>query len=137
MKEVKQVIVVRKDLNMRKGKIAAQVAHASMKVWFDRMLLSKSDSGEIEGYVLGTYNDLTQEMIDWKEDIYTKIVVGCETEDDLFIIKKQCEENNIPFALIKDAGLTEFNNNETYTCIAVGPDENEKIDIITKEYKLL
>jgi peptidyl-tRNA hydrolase len=34
---IKQVIVVRKDLNMRKGKLAAQVAHASMKVFFDRM----------------------------------------------------------------------------------------------------
>jgi len=34
---VKQVIVVRKDLNMRKGKIAAQASHASLKVFFDRM----------------------------------------------------------------------------------------------------
>ena len=33
---VKQVIVLRKDLNMRKGKMVAQGAHASMKVFFDR-----------------------------------------------------------------------------------------------------
>ena len=44
---IKQIIVVRKDLNMRKGKIASQCAHASMKVFFDRLsLMSDRDNGE-------------------------------------------------------------------------------------------
>ena len=39
---IKQVIIVRKDLNMRKGKIAAQVAHAAMKVILDKMVVTKT-----------------------------------------------------------------------------------------------
>lgn len=41
MSNVKQVLVMRKDLNCRKGKIASQCAHASLKVFFDKMVSSQ------------------------------------------------------------------------------------------------
>ena len=137
---VKQVIVVRKDLNMRKGKIAAQVAHASMKVWFDRMIagfgIDDSTDSPTE-YTINLESGLTPEMIEWKEDLFTKIVVGCDGEEHLHLIAKKCELENIPYALIQDAGLTEFHGIPTYTCIAVGPADSGDIDKITGGFKLL
>ena len=55
---LKQVIVVRKDLNMRKGKIAAQAAHASMKVFMDNASFD-SNTHHL------TLNNVTVEMMNW------------------------------------------------------------------------
>ena len=127
---VKQVIVVRKDLNMRKGKLAAQVAHASMKVFFDMGEFTHPDVFEIA--------NLTKPMIKWMDyGPFTKIVVGVNSEEELLEIKKKAKEANIPNALIKDNGLTEFHGIPTNTCIAIGPDEEEKINAITGELELL
>ena len=126
---VKQVIVVRKDLNMRKGKLAAQVAHASMKVFFDKLTIY-SDYAIIK--------DITKPMLEWMNyGPFTKIVVGVNSEEELLEIKKKAKEANIPNALIKDNGLTEFHGIPTNTCIAIGPDEEEKINAITGELELL
>jgi PTH2 family peptidyl-tRNA hydrolase len=129
---VKQVIVVRKDLNMRKGKLAAQVAHASMKVFFDMAEWTDHDRFEI-------FN-IPEPMIKWMnygDGSFTKIVVGVNSEEELLEIQKKAFEAKIPNALIKDNGLTEFHGMPTNTCIAIGPDEEEKIDAITGELKLL
>ena len=82
VKAPKQTIVVRKDLKMRKGKMAAQVAHASMKVFFDLMEpteIAWDDMEPQDGYAF----PVTPEMKAWKEGIFTKIVVGCESEGPL------------------------------------------------------
>ena len=126
---IKQVIVMRKDLNMRKGKMCAQAAHASMKVWFDRMTVCADDAVRVGG--------LTPEMISWAQGIFTKIVVGCDTERDLFDVIAAAREANLPAALITDCGATEFNGVPTNTCVAVGPAEAEVIDKITGGFKLL
>ncbi len=112
--KIKQVIVVRKDLNMRKGKLAAQVAHASMKVFFDRMKdIGKPHNGNYSGmkfskdcYLYAT--SFTPEMIEWMEGDFTKIVVGVDSLDQLFELKEWADTLDIPHALIKDNGLTEF-----------------------------
>lgn len=106
---IKQVIIVRKDLNMRKGKIAAQVAHASMKVFFDRMIFEYLSWDEYEGglsYI--DYKQFTPEMLKWMKELFTKIVVGIDSLEELMQLKDLADEFEIPNALIEDAGFTEF-----------------------------
>lgn len=125
---IKQVIVVRKDLNMRKGKMCAQVAHAAMKVFLDRISCQLEDSITI---------NLTDEMSEWIIGAFTKIVVGCDSLDDILWIKAKCDIDNVPYAVIEDNGTTEFKGVKTITCISVGPDKAEVIDEITGKFKLL
>lgn len=136
---VKQVIVMRKDLNMRKGKIAAQAAHASMKVFFDRMV----DMGEYR-YLSGIrmknarlIPTMTDEMVSWVDGQFTKICVSVNSESELDALYLKAQELGIPCSLIVDSGLTEFNGVHTKTCIAIGPDLSEKIDSITGGLPLL
>ena len=130
---IKQVIIVRTDLNMRKGKMCAQVAHASMKVFFDRMEDVSFDLNRRNIY----FCDFTTEMLQWMEGSFAKIVVGCNSEQELFDLQKQADEAGIVNALILDNGATEFHGKKTFTCLAIGADESEKIDKITGGLKLL
>lgn len=137
--EPKQVIVVRKDLNMRKGKLAAQVAHASMKVILDRLdgLTSYDDlfGDYITDWRMMTVNDTPLEK--WLKGRFTKIVVSVDSEQQLLEVYDKARLRGIICALITDAGLTEFNGVPTNTCCAIGPDYPEIIDTITGDLKLL
>ena len=149
--DIKQVIVVRKDLKMRKGKIAAQVAHASMKVLLDLCKIYRSHSdldGELtEIYIQGTlwcrqFADIRDaidhaNLIKWLEGSFAKIVVSCDSEEELLELQKQAKEANLLNALITDAGATEFNGVPTVTCLAIGPHSSEEINKITGNLKLL
>ncbi len=139
MSDVKQILVVRRDLNMRKGKIASQCAHASMKVFFDRMRKQPRESypNSVLFFDFDWIVDMTPEMIEWKEGIFTKICVSVDSETELLDIHEKAKAAGIPTALIQDCGKTEFNGVPTYTCVAVGPDTCEKIDPITGGLKLL
>lgn len=136
--KTKQVIVVRKDLNMRKGKIAAQASHASFKVYLD-MCIDEVENDEISGqlykkvfvYEKGGHWD------NWLNGIFTKIVVTCNSEEELEELYYQAKSKNLPCSLIVDSGLTEFNGVPTKTCVAIGPENVEKINEITKHLKLL
>ena len=134
--DVKQVIVVRRDLKMRKGKIAAQSSHASMKVFFDRIEEIYPD-GRIHKPNTMVIGDITSEMKEWIEGIFTKVVVGCDSEKELYQLKTKAESMNCPVALVIDNGLTVFDGVKTPTCIAVGPAKNEVVDEITGHLKLL
>lgn len=135
---VKQVILVRTDLNMRKGKLAAQVAHASMKVFFDRrdaigVVYEQHEAGGLSELDLS--NDLliplTPAMREWVFGIFTKVVLGVEDEASLLEARRLAQEYRLPCALIQDVGTTEFHGVPTYTTLAIGPDEAEHIDPIT------
>lgn len=136
---IKQVIVVRKDLNMRKGKIAAQAAHASMKVFFDRM--TKLSGYRYVGGVSMNGDSLvlnpTPEMTYWIENTFDKICVSVNSEIDLDALYGAAIKAGIPCSQIVDCGKTEFNGVPTKTCIAIGPDHAEKIDLITGGLPLL
>jgi len=150
--EIKQVIVMRKDLNMRKGKMIAQGAHASMKVFFDRAANFKpqtptaADNQSVQqleivedsiGKIVYTLTmPLTPKMFEWYSGIFTKICVSVNSEEELLDIEKKAREKGLPVALIQDAGKTEFNE-PTYTCCAIGPDDSNIIDEITGHLKLL
>lgn len=116
----KQVIVLRKDLGMRKGKMVAQGAHASL-------------GAVLHGGKLKTDPDTTA----WIEGRFTKICVSVDSEEELLEIYKQAGLAKLNRSLITDAGLTEFDGVPTKTAVAVGPNKPEAVDKITGHLKLL
>lgn len=134
MSDVKQVIIIRRDLNMRTGKIAAQVAHASMKILLDRMSDDKSLLNHTRRSVLlRKGSPLSQ----WLDGQFTKIVLYVNSAEELLTLKDNAESIKLYTALITDAGKTEFHNEPTITALAIGPDYSEKIDKVTGELPLL
>ena len=127
--ESKQVIVVRKDLNMRKGKLAAQVAHASMKVFLDQ-------ATHYHG-ILAVPCFVNSPVHHWLTGRFTKVVVSVDSEQQLLDLIIPCMQEAVLHALVTDAGLTEFHGVPTNTCLAVGPDWSSTIDRITGHLKLL
>lgn len=117
MSELKQMIVMRKDLNMRKGKMVAQGAHASMKA-----LLENMEHPNIKKWLAGPF---------------AKIAVSVDSEDELMSVLEKAKSAGLIATLITDAGRTEFNGVPTNTCIAVGPATNEELAPITGDLKLL
>lgn len=120
-REVKQVIVIRKDLKMNAGKLAAQASHASISFLVDRFL--KKDK-------------LTEAETIWVEEKFIKICLRVNSEEELLQIYQSAKSQNLECVLITDAGRTEFHGVPTKTCIAIGPDFSEKIDKITNNLKL-
>jgi len=129
MSEIKQVIVVRSDLNMRRGKEAAQVAHASMKWIADKLNLNKQPDGFRNVY-------LNRVERAWIDGPFAKIVVSVSSLEELMDIAFKAKDAELDVKVIIDAGRTEFHREPTTTCIAIGPDEAEKIDKITGHLKL-
>lgn len=136
-KDIKQVIVMRKDLNMRKGKMVAQGAHASMKVFFDMALTKFMEKDSIVYHIHLPQGDAGKDISTWIEGIFKKVCCSVDSEEDLLKIHIEAQEKGIPCALIKDAGITEFKGVPTYTCCAIGPAKAELIDKITGDLKLL
>ena len=112
---MKQVIIIRKDLKMRKGKMIAQGAHASVMVTLK--------------YLWHTY------VWVWMFTKFTKIAVSVDSEEELLGIYRAA--NGLPRALIRDAGRTEFHGTPTWTAVAVGPAPDEMVNKITGSLKLL
>lgn len=143
MKEAKQVIVMRKDLNMRKGKMVSQGAHASlgvilkmMKDYFPKNDTSKPPQERYDDFFikkLKIWDDTPLKT--WLDGPFTKITVYVNSEEELLEIYEKA--GDLPKVLIEDRGLTEFNDVLTKTCIAIGPAWVDDIDKITKHLKLL
>ena len=130
--DYKQVIVLRKDLKMRKGKMIAQGAHASFAA---AMGPKHSNFFGLVWRVLRMIAN--REIRGWLSSRFAKIAVSVDSEDELLAIYEQAKEAGMVCALIQDAGFTEFKGVPTYTAVAVGPSLIEKIDAITGELKLL
>lgn len=128
MKDIKQIIVMRKDLNMRKGKMIAQGSHASMKFILD--MASKQETGF-------TFNYPDVDVQAWMQGNFKKITVSVNSEQELLDIYNQAKANGLIVSLITDNGLTEFNGVPTNTCIAIGPCDAEKVNPLTSHLKLL
>lgn len=130
---------MRKDLNMRKGKMIAQGAHASMAIFFE--MIEKKQYLPVGGHLLYEIHLPPGEMGDdiaaWVEGIFKKVTVGVNSEEELLKIHEAAKEKGLPCKLIQDAGLTEFDGVPTYTCCAIGPAKSELIDEITGNLKLL
>lgn len=122
-RDVKMVIVVRKDLNMRKGKMGAQIGHAVLKFLIDNNEASRGDE---------LFVKLSVDEAEWLfSDHWKKIVVGCSSEDELNDLILKAKLNDVQVYPITDLGLTEFHGIPTLTCAAFGPCEAQVVDPIT------
>lgn len=111
----KQVIVVRSDLKMSKGKTAAQCAHASLESY------RRSDKR------IATL---------WDKEGSKKVVLKAKDLKELLALKEKCDSLRIPNALISDAGLTETKPG-TITALGIGPQKDETINKVTGSLPLL
>jgi peptidyl-tRNA hydrolase, PTH2 family len=119
----KQVIVMRRDLGMRRGKEIAQGAHASM-IWLAQRIRHRRY----------TFSEAEQQ---WLAGAFTKVCVRVDSEEELLNIVRAAEEQGVMVHLVVDAGRTEFHGVPTPTCCALGPDFAERMDPITGHLKLL
>jgi len=137
---VKQVIVIRKDLKMRKGKMCAQAAHAAMKVLLDRMSFTEyfKDSTIWEGcFLLHMTVFESEPIMRWLKGAFTKVVVSVDSEEELFALMEKAEAAGMLYSLVTDAGKTEFHGERTNTALAIGPEWASKLDKITGDLPLL
>ncbi len=111
---LKQVILVRKDIKMDRGKLAAQVAHAS----------------------LGSYKDSgAKDRAQWEAEGSKKVVLKVGSREELMKIYEKAKRK-FPCFLVRDAGKTQVEPG-TVTALGIGPCEEREIDRMTKHLKLL
>ena len=134
MKQAKQVIVIRKDLKMRRGKEIAQGSHASCAFLVD-------------GFKMGFFSRLLFLLIGKKvfskaeqywmfNGSFKKICVVVNSEEELLQIKYKAYDKGLTCKPIIDSGLTEFNGVPTLTCLAIGPHYDEDFVGVTDKLKL-
>jgi len=112
------ILVVRNDLKMGKGKVAAQCCHAAVGAYQKSFRYNRSLVNA------------------WENSGAAKIAVKVESEGDLMLIKRRAEASNLITCLIRDAGRTQIERN-TKTVVAIGPAPVREIDQITGHLKLL
>jgi PTH2 family peptidyl-tRNA hydrolase len=115
MMEYKQAVLVRQDLNLPKGKMASQAAHASVEA------------------VLRAKKELVKS---WRKEGMGKIVLKVKDDKELYKYVQQAKDEGITTSIITDAGHTVVEPG-TVTCAALGPDTAENIDRIISELKLM
>ena len=125
--DYKQVIVMRNDLSMRKGKMIAQGAHASLAA----VLLF---AGQKDNKIILDLNN--PDLGPWLGGAFKKICVQVPNLEEMNKIYESAIEDKIVCSYIIDNGLTEFGGVKTPTCICLGPAPSEKIDKLTKHLKL-
>ncbi len=116
--EMKMIIGVRKDLDMGKGKIAAQASHAAVNC----ALWAQKNNKKI--------------FKKWSEQGQKKVVIRLQNLEELYRLKDECEREGLNTSVITDAGLTQIDPGSV-TCIGIGPAPSEIIDKITAKYPLL
>lgn len=138
MKHTKQVIVIRKDLNMRKGKIAAQAAHACMAFLTSngRTIKNDMDDAFMDSFRTTFRDHHTEEIQHWLDHSFRKICVYVESEEELLKVYSDAANAGLIHHLITDNGTTEFNGVPTHTCIALGPNWDHRFEGITSHLPL-
>lgn len=114
----KQVIAVRVDLKMGRGKLAVQVAHASV------LCAEQTRRSRPEWYR------------EWVKTGSAKIAVKVQDLDELLKVKSKAEEASLPAAVVQDRGLTQLEAG-TVTCVGIGPAPSNLLDKITGDLGLL
>lgn len=112
---MKQAIIIRQDLKMPKGKLAAQASHASVAA------VLKADRKAVDK---------------WVREGMKKVVLKVSSVDELKKLQSDAKKLKLVNAMITDAGKTFFKTG-TITCLAIGPDEGKKVDEVSGKLKLL
>jgi peptidyl-tRNA hydrolase len=112
---MKQVIVVNEALRLPRGKLAAQVAHAA-----------------VDAYVRAP-RDVQRR---WLKEGMPKVVLRCETEDDLLELHAAATAAGLPTSLIRDAGHTVLEPG-TITCAGIGPAAAADLEPLTGTLRLV
>lgn len=133
---VKQVIVVRKDLNMSRGKIAGQVSHACMKIFFKTLspnhVAVPTDNWYLnDSYVSGWNLPNLPFFEDYINGSFTKIVVKVESEEELLEVYEKARQMKIHSCLIFDNTL------QKNTVAGLGPWNSDELDKLTGHLSLL
>lgn len=132
----KQVLIIRRDLKMRRGKEIAQGSHASMA-----FLTEKAQYKGLFSFWIGLFL-LIWTVIkiwfhkpsrQWLQSSYAKVTCRVDSEADLNLLHEAAKKLGVKSKLIIDSGRTEFNGVPTPTALALGPDESDKIDQISGE----
>lgn len=126
MSNVKQVIVIRKDLKMRRGKEIAQGSHASI-AWMTSRLELDPPHGE-KTFLSGGF---TTPELTWIQGNFRKICCVVNSEQELLDLCGAAKEAGITHEAIWDSGLTEFHGIPTLTAAAFGPDYDKNLDPVT------
>ena len=124
---IRQVVVVRRDLNMSPGKTGAQIGHAVQQFMLDAMHFFVGGFAEIE------WNG---DRRAWQDTGETIIVLGCDDGVALHAVYTEALAAGLPVFVQVDEGRTEVEPNTT-TCLAIGPAKRAEIDPITRHLRLL
>lgn len=129
MTRIKQVILIRKDLGMRRGKEIAQGSHASMDFMIEplRHLLQQNQKPLL---------DLTDAEKHWIIYGMAKVCLKVNSEEELIAHHEKALAAGLKSYMIQDSGRTEFHGEPTLTACAIGPAEADAIDAITGDLVL-
>ena len=116
--QFKQVIAVRRDVEMRKGKVAVQVAHAAV---------SAAEEAR---------KRFTEWWEAWLREGQCKVAVRVDSLEEILQLERRTRELRLPFALITDRGLTQIDPGTT-TCLGIGPAPSSLVDTLTGSLSLL
>ena len=138
MERIKQVILIRKDLKMRRGKEIAQGSHASMQFLTEQITTqineqTLSTTPSENSLPLNTSINLSSTEAFWLSRGMAKVCLRVDSEQQLIAYHDKAIAAGIKSFLITDSGRTEFNGQPTVTACAIGPDFVSKIDTITGE----
>ena len=111
---MKQAIVARTDIGMGEGKLAAQVAHASLSAYQDASRRARKK---------------------WQGEGQKKVVLKGDSESQLFALADKAETEDLPYAVVRDAGHTQLEPG-TVTALAVGPARDDSVDRVTGDLSL-
>ena len=129
-RSTKQVIVIRRDLRMRRGKEIAQGAHASMAWLRQRVMPLLTPPGAVDQV------EFSPAERAWLEGSLRKVTVKVGSEAELLAVYEKAIEAGLVAHLITDRGLTEFGGIPTRTCLGIGPDYDDLIDPVTGDLEL-
>jgi len=138
---VRQIIVVRKDLHMPTGKVAAMAAHVAMTFITSRLkkgfTLNERSSEKLEGWFTPEqYLWLTQLEPGSEDQLsFAKIVVAVHSEEELWQVYDNAQRAGLEVHKVVDSGYS-HNKPNTFTCIAIGPDYPDKLNPVTGELGL-
>lgn len=119
---LKMMLILRKDLGMRKGKMTSQGAHVAVRV-----VLALQETPEGRALIKAWITDSAE----------TKITVSVDSEAELWAVYETAKACNLPCAIVQDIGKTEFHGIPTYTALAIGPARESALTPITGNLPLL